>query len=1055
MEEEEDRVSCLSMKSDRSKDHSPNFSGEPGPSDTKERKRSHVSVEEQLSCCALCQDVLKDPVTSSCGHWICRQCIISYWDQSASSGHSSCPQCGKRSKTNDVCLQEVLDEHKISLRRRCERVTEGTDVTGRGTLLNRIYTELYITEGQSEEVNTQHEVKQLETASKMKALHDTPIRCHDIFKALPDQQTHIRLVMTYGVAGVGKTFSVQKFTLDWAEGLENQDVSVVIVLSFRELNLIKDEQYSLLRLLHVFHPTLQKVTAEQLAVCKPLFIFDGLDESRLSLDFNNREVVSDVTQEASVNVLLTNLIKGKLLPSALVWITSRPAAANQIPPTCVDRVTEIRGFTDAQKEEYFRKRFSDKELSSRIISHIKTSRSLHILCGVPVFCWITATVLEHMLSTEQRGELPKTLTDMYSHFVMVQTKRKKNKYQDGHETSPQELMEADREVLLKLGRLAFEHLEEGNIMFYQEDLECCGLDVTEASVYSGVCTEIFKRESVIFQKSVYCFVHLSVQEFLAAVYMFHCYTNKKREVLKNFLGRDHQISAKSLDSFLCGAMKKSLLSTNGHLDLFVRFLHGLSLESNHRLLGGLLGQTENSPEIIQRAINKLKNMRNDNMSPDRSINIFHCLMEMNDLSVHQKIQEFLKSEKRSEMKLSVIQCSALAYRLQMSEEVLDELDLKKYNTTEEGRRRLISAVRNCREAQFTGCGLSETHCEVVSSALKSNPSYLTELDMSDNILEDSGVKHLSAGLESPNCRLETLRLKSCSLSEISCDFLGPALKSNPSHLKHLDLSDNNLKDSGVKQLCGFLESPDCRLETLSLENCWLTEISCDSLVSALKSNPSHLKHLDLTNNNLKDSGVKQLCGFLESPDCRLETLRLNSCSLSEISCDSLVSALKSNPSHLKHLELTNNNLKDSGVKQLCGFLESPDCRLETLGLKSCSLSEISCDSLGPALKSNPSHLKHLDLSLNNLKDSGVKQLCGFLESPDCRLETLRLKSCWLTEISCDSLVSALKSNPSHLKHLDLRGNNLKDSGVKQLCGFLESPDCRLETLRSVHCLLLL
>uniref|UniRef100_A0AAZ1WXG2 NACHT domain-containing protein n=1 Tax=Oreochromis aureus TaxID=47969 RepID=A0AAZ1WXG2_OREAU len=775
--------SSMSMNSDMSRDYPPVFSHEPAPSGTQEK------------CCLLCQNILKD------------------------SSRDFCPQCGEKSSTRSKAntgLQKVLDALKVTLQRRYEHVIEETEKTGSRALFKMIYTELYITEEQIEAIHYQHEVRQVERASKKTFFHETPISCQDIFKTLPDQQRPIRVVLTYGVAGIGKTFLVQKFTLDWAEGLENQHISAVVLLSFRELNLVRDEQYSLLELIQVFYPTLQSVTAEKLTVSKLLFIFDGLDESRFLLDFTNRKLVFDVTQKSTISELLTNLIEGNLLPSALIWITSRPAAVSQIPPACVDRMTEVRGFTDPQKQEYFRRRFRDDGLSSRIISHLKTSRSLYIMCGIPVYCWITATVLEHMLTTEERGELPKTLTDMYSHFLLVQTK-KKHKYNKWQETTQQDLTSADREVLLKLGKLAFEHLQKRNILFYEEDLEQCGLDVTEASMYSGVCTEIFKRECVIFQKPVYCFVHLSIQEFLAAVYMFHCYTNRKTEVLQDFFTEDNnekKISPEdisSLEDFLSRAVEEYLLIPNSHLELFVRFLHGLSMKSNQRLLGDLLGQTESSPEITQRVINKLKVINSEGKCPQRCINIFHCLLEINDLSVHQEVQDFLKSDNKSEKELSGIQCSGLAHILLLSKEVLDKLDLAKFNTSKDGRWRLVPAVENCRMARLHDVFVCGGTIGPLAIALTSDPSHLTELHLSSVSLGEY-AEDLFTHLGHPNCRLETLSFENSTLSENNCAALLSALKSNPPYLKRLDLIGCNLEGSGMKQLYDYLESPHCKLQ---------------------------------------------------------------------------------------------------------------------------------------------------------------------------------------------------------------------------------------------------
>ncbi|XP_048856771.1 uncharacterized protein LOC125723988 [Brienomyrus brachyistius] len=709
-------------------------------------------------------------------------------DKNLQKRHAAGRQLDDRMK-REIMLQS---HHRIkcNLKQKCEPVFGGKAKEGQRILLSEIYTELYITEGGTGGVNDEHEVRQIETASKKRRTEDTTVKCNDIFKPLCVHETPIRTVLTKGVAGIGKTVSVQKFILDWAEGKANQDVHFIFALPFRDLNLIKDE-YSLIKLLHHFVPELKSFQSTELFRYKVLFIFDGLDECRLPLDFQNNESWFDVTKKTSLDVLLTNLIKGNLLPSALLWITSRPAASSQIPPKCVHRVTEIRGFSDAQKEEYFRRRFSDESLASRIITHVKSSRSLFIMCHIPVFCWISATILKTLFSENDRGEIPRTLTEMYTHFLIFQTGLKNDKYMKKHKTKPKKCF--NKEYLLKLGKLAFDNLEKGNLIFYKQDLTENDIDVSEASVYSGVCTEVFKEEYGLYREKVYCFVHLSIQEYLAALYVF--LSNSSADLLKT-------------------AVDEALESKNGHLDLYLRFLLGLSTDSSKTLLQKLLGQTGSSSHNIKETAKYIKEKIQENLSPERTINLFHCLNELGDNSLVEEVQRYLNSGSLSAEDLSPAQYSALAFVMLTS----DVFNLKKFIRSGEEHWRLLSVVKNSRTALLNSCDLTEKCCEALASALRSNSSHLRELDLSDNDLQDSGVKLLSAGLGDSACKLEILRLSGCRVTEEGCSSLASALRSNPSYLRKLDLSYNHPGDSGVKLLSAVLEDPSCKLEKLNVDH---------------------------------------------------------------------------------------------------------------------------------------------------------------------------------------------------------------------------------------------
>ncbi|XP_035288743.1 NLR family CARD domain-containing protein 3-like isoform X2 [Anguilla anguilla] len=523
---------------------------------------------------------------------------------------------------------EMQYELKASMKKKYTFISEGLAKQDNSTLLNSIYTDLVITDAGNGSINTEHEVKQIGKMVETKS-EEFQIKCRDLFTSLGGYMKHHRFLLMKGMAGTGKSVCVQKFILDWAEGEGHQDMYFVFPIPFNELNSLKSEEYSLIQLIHHFFPEMKELdTISCLDDYKVLFIFDGLDECELPLNFYHNEMWCNINTPTSMDMLLTNLFKGNLLPSAYIWIISRPAAARRISNDCVHRVAEVQGFNDAQKEEYFKKTINDQALANRIITHLQSERSLYIMCHLPMFCWTASDMLQNVFCTSS-GEIPKTVTEMFTRFLLIQLNTKQQKYH-----KKEFVIVEGREFLTKLGKLAFQMLEQDKLILNEEQWEQTGICHREAVVYYGLCTELFKEQYALYREKMYCFMHLYIQEYLAALYVFMCCRNHNKNVLEKQAGSTFsRIFKTSLLDVLKSAVDRTLQCPNGNFDMFLRFLLGLSLESNQERLRGIV-KVEGGTHLrntSEKTAQYIRKKMKENHSEERLNNLAHCLTEIQPL----------------------------------------------------------------------------------------------------------------------------------------------------------------------------------------------------------------------------------------------------------------------------------------------------------------------------------------------------------------------------------------------------------------------------------------
>ncbi|XP_062247296.1 NACHT, LRR and PYD domains-containing protein 3 isoform X2 [Platichthys flesus] len=816
---------------------------------------------------------------------------------------------------------------------------------------------------------------------------------HTILSALSSE---VKTVLLVGGEGSGKTTALEKLVVAWAKGEHLQNFTCVLYFGLREIRSLKDE-LSLETLLQHHHSPVPSEST-QLVLQKPedvLFVFDDLDQYKLSLDASVHTLCSDPRQAVSLSCLISSLLHGSLLRGAAFVVTTRPTGHLKF--LSGTRV-KVPGFSKLQRETYFKGFFTDPAAANKALLHMERTLGFYDFCTSPRFCWTVCSIYKTLMDAGAR--LPDTLTQLYVDILV-------------HLMQALSLKEAcNRELVQALGVMASHCSASQNSSCTKEELHSFGFQKILCSVGAFLHVDGDLESDAC----VFSFTSPLMQEFLLAVSFF-------------------------LDTSASEGVAKMLEKYKGHAKFLDLFLSGLSEPDQHRPLEILLGGF-NSDRILDFK-SWFKSSSEETLKgcyKDRHHRCFHLLHQAQNLSLVKEI--ISPSERRgiSYGDLSLQDCVALNYVWSC----LGEMKLLNlYSTrdlTEEKAEVLAPAMSLSHKIQLSNSTLSTGAVSHLASALSRGRT--EELDLNHTSLAGEKFKVLCAGLR--DCKLHTLTLLGCELTEASCEDLMSVLTSGSSQLRVLDMMFNQIGDLGFTKLCKALHSPQCSLQQLQLRSCELTAVSMEPLSAALCSGTSELRKVDLTTNTIGDGGVEALCKSLQHPHCKLQSLNLIDTELTGVCCPHLRETLMSEHCSLLELDLSVNDLGQEGALLLCQALSRPGCPVEKLGLTRCELTQRVFKELGSFLRSGTSLLKSLKVGLNKVGDQGVKHLWDAVAHPGCLLEELDVEMTDLTDACVEDLCAAVRASKT-LKTLELRNNSLTDASVPALVQVMED-SCNMQEM---------